>query len=117
MSRIPARETDAWLAAPIARTNVAALGTTAAVMLFLASYRPEDVAAIDHLRASAVVLIAAHAALHVLTLNSLKLLEMLEIAEATPALARYRDPRRVSHGDLAMAWLGFYALAPYIAAA
>jgi hypothetical protein len=42
-----------------------------------------------------------------------EVLELLEVAEAKPALARYRDPRRVSHLDLAAAWLGFYALVPY----
>ena len=40
---------------------------------------------------------------------------MLDVAEARPALERYRDPRRLSHLDLAMAWLGYYALTPVLA--
>jgi hypothetical protein len=102
-----------WLAIPVERTNAAAVATTAALMLFLADYHPDDVEAVEFMRANAVVLIAAYAAWHIVTLNSLKFLELLEVAEAKPALARYRDPRRVSHLDLAAAWLGFYALVPY----
>jgi hypothetical protein len=104
-----------WLSVPIARANAAALATTAAAMLFLVGYQPEEVDPVEFMRGNALVLIAAHAAFHGVTLNSLKFLQMLELAEASPALARYRDPRRVSHLDLAAAWLGFYALAPYIA--
>jgi hypothetical protein len=105
------------LSVPLARTNATALATTAAVMLFLVCYQPEEFPPVEFIRANALLLIAAHAGLHALTLNSLKFLDLLEIAEARPALTHYRDPRRVSHLDLAAAWLGFYALTPYVVAA
>jgi hypothetical protein len=105
-----------WISAPIARSNKAAMATTAAAMLFLACYELEEYHPLDFMRANAVLLIAMHAVLHAVTLNSLRLMGMLEIAEAKSALERYRDPRRVSHLDLAAAWLGYYALSPCIAA-
>jgi hypothetical protein len=108
--------TTHWLSVPLARVNVSAVATTAIAMLFLLSYHPEDVQPEDFIRGNALVLLAAHGALHALTLHSLKFLQLLDFAEASTALARYRDPRRVSHLDLAAAWLGFYALAPHIAA-
>lgn len=101
-----------WLAVPLSRTNAAAAAVTAVVMLLLIGSQPD--AAL--LRANALVLMMVHATLHALTLNSLKLLRTQHFATAQATLARYRDPRRVSHLDLAAAWLGFYCLAPYIAA-
>ena len=94
-----------WLSVPLARVNAAAVATTAAAMLFLVSYHPEEIEPSDFIRANALVLVAAHGALHALTVHSLRLLDMLEVAEAGQALARYRDPRRISHLDLAAAWL------------
>jgi hypothetical protein len=108
--------TQGWLSVPLARVNVSAVATTAVAMLFLLSYHPEEIQPEDFIRGNALVLIAAHGALHALTLHSLKFLQLLDFAEASTALARYRDPRRVSHLDLAAAWLGFYALAPHLAA-
>jgi hypothetical protein len=100
-----------WLSASLARTNAAGAAVTATVMLLLVSYQPEAA----FLRMNALVLMAAHATLHALTLNSLKFLRTQHFATAQATLARYRDPRRVSHLDLAAAWLGFYTLAPYVA--
>jgi hypothetical protein len=107
--------TTNWRAVPIARSNATALAITALAMLFLAGYQPEDLDQVAFMRANALVLIAAHGTLHALTVNSLKFLAMLGAPAAQPALARYRDPRSVSHLDLAAAWLGSYALTPGIA--
>ena len=107
--------TQSWLAVPLARVNVSAVATTAIAMLFLLSYHPEDVQPEDFIRANALVLLAAHGVLHALTLHTLKVLQLMDFAEAGTVLARYRDPRRVSHLDLAATWLGFYALAPHLA--
>jgi hypothetical protein len=38
----------------------------------------------------------------------------LGVVEAEAALQEYRDPRRVTGLDLAMAWLGFAAFAPVL---
>jgi len=113
----PSIGATSWLSLPLARTNATAAATTAAVMVFLVSYQPEEVRPLDFIRANAFLLVAAHAALHAMTLHGLKLLDLLGFDEARITLARYRDPRRVSHLDLAAVWLGFYALAPYVAAA
>jgi len=105
-----------WISVPIARSNTNALAATAVAMLFLACYEPEEYPPLDFMRANALLLIGVHAILHAITLNSLRLMDMLEVAEAKSALERYRDPRRVSHLDLAAAWLGYHALSPWIAA-
>jgi hypothetical protein len=107
--------TTNWSAVPVARSNAAALATAALFMLFLAGYQPEDLDHVTFMRANALVLVAAHGTLHAFTLNSLKFLAKLGAAGAEPALARYRDPRAISHLDLAAAWLGYYALTPGIA--
>jgi hypothetical protein len=107
--------TTNWHTVPITRTNATALATTGAVMVFLTGYQPEELSPVEFMRANAVLLIAVHGALHAFTLNSLKFLETLGVAEAKPALDRYRDPRAVSHLDLAAAWLGYYTLSPCIA--
>jgi hypothetical protein len=102
-----------WLAVPIGQANAAALSVTATAMLLLSAHEPEGLDATEFARTSAIVLMAVHAGFHSLTVNALKLMELLEVAEASAALRAYRDPRRVSHLDLATLWLGYYAVVPY----
>jgi hypothetical protein len=111
-----ARVAAHWLAIPVGHANMAALSVTACVMVLLAGHEAEGLDAAAFVRTSALALIAVHAGFHSLTVNVLKFMELLDVAEATPALRAYRDPRRVSHLDLAALWLAYYALTPYVIA-
>lgn len=104
-----------WLSVRHGRANATTLTSVVCAMLFLIAYEPKDVEQVEFMRASAVLLVALHTAFHVCTLNALKLMAVLQVVDAEHALENYRDPRRVSHLDLAATWLGFYALTPYIA--
>jgi len=104
-----------WFATPLRRANTSALTVTGALMLILADCEPKDIEPLEFMRGSAALLIALHAAMHVGMLNALRLMSLLKVAHTEQALNLYRDPRRVSHLDLAAIWLGFYALAPVLA--
>jgi mannose/fructose/N-acetylgalactosamine-specific phosphotransferase system component IIC len=106
---------ESWLAVPLKRTNTTAIGSTLFAMLFLAAYKPEEIEHIHFMRAYAILLMAVHIALHVGTLNALRFMTQLQLAHAEDALTSYRDPRRISHLDLAAAWLGFHSLSPCLA--
>jgi hypothetical protein len=98
---------------PVGRANSSALSVTVLAMLLLARVEPEGVEAVDFMRGSAMLLVVVHAGFHALVVNALKIMDMADVADAKRVLESYRDPRRVSHLDLAAIWLGFYALAPY----
>lgn len=104
-----------WFAVPLRRANTSALAVTGVLMLILADCEPEDLEPLEFMRGSAALLIALHAAMHIAMLNALRLMALLNVAHTEQALHLYRDPRRVSHLDLAAIWLGFYALAPLLA--
>ncbi len=104
-----------WLAAPIRRANTSVLTITGVLMLLLADCEPDNVEPLEFMRGSATLLIALHAVMHVGMLNALRLMALLDVAHTEHALNLYRDPRRISHLDLAAIWLGFYALAPVLA--
>jgi hypothetical protein len=101
-----------WLAVPLKRTNATAVASTLCAMLFLVAYEAEKIEQIQFMRAYAILLMAVHIAFHVGTLNALKFMALLQLAHAEHALTSYRDPRRISHLDLAAAWLGFYSVSP-----
>lgn len=101
-----------WLAVPLKRTNATAIASTLCAMLFLVAYEPEEIEQIQFMRAYAILFMAVHIASHVGTLNALKFMAQLRLAHAERALTSYRDPRRISHLDLAAAWLGFYSVSP-----
>ena len=105
-----------WLGAPLKRTNTTAAASTLCAMLYLLAYEPEEIEQIQFMRACATLLIALHFAFHIGTLNALKFMAQLQLAHAEHALVSYRDPRRISHLDLAAAWLGFYSFCPWLAA-
>ncbi len=106
---------ETWTAVPLRRSNATALASAACAMVFLLAYEPEELDRIEFMRASAVILIALHAAFHIGRLNALRLMAQFQVDRAAEALESYRDPRRISHLDLAAAWTGFHALTPYIA--
>lgn len=106
-----------WSAVPPGRANATALLTTIAAMAILISYEPEDMESIEFMRASALLLMAVHAILHVGTANALRVMALMELPHAEEALEAYRDPHRLSHLDLSATWLGFYSLAPVMAGA
>jgi hypothetical protein len=105
---------ETWTTVPLRRSNATALASAACAMVFLLAYEPEEVGRIEFMRASAVILIALHAAFHVGTLNALKFMAQMQVDRAAHALESYRDPRRISHLDLAAAWMAFHALTPYV---
>jgi len=104
---------EQWLSVPVARSNVAAVATTAfgmlcTVALGAAGQNPESFA-----RKIASLMAALHSVQHVLTIFSLKALVRRGIPRAAEALAAYASPYRVSHLDVSVAWVGFFVLAPY----
>jgi hypothetical protein len=106
---------ETWSTAPLRRSNATAVASAACAMAFLIVYESEELEQIEFVRASAAMLIALHAAFHIGTLNALKFMALMQVAGAARALDSYRDPRRISHLDLAAAWIAFYALTPYVA--
>lgn len=106
---------ETWSAVPLRRSNATALASAACAMVFLFAYEPQELEQIEFMRASAVILVALHAAFHIGTLNALKFMAQMQVDRAAHALESYRDPRRISHLDLAAAWIAFYALTPYVA--
>ncbi len=84
-------------------------------MVFLIAYEPGELDRIGFIRVNAVILIALHAAFHIGTLNALKFMALMQVDRASDALESYRDPRRITHRDLAAAWIAFYTLTPYVA--
>jgi hypothetical protein len=101
-----------WLAVPLKRTNATAVASTLCAMLFLVAYEPEEMQRLQFMRAYAIFLFAVHTAFHIGTLNTLRFMADLQLPHADHALTSYRDPRRISHLDLAAAWLGFYSVSP-----
>jgi hypothetical protein len=108
---------EAWSPTPIRRVNATTLASTACWMVFLGAYEPDEVEHIDFIRGSAALLVILHAAFHLGALYALKSLVLDRVDRATEALESYRDPRRLSHLDLAAAWMLYYALSPCFAAA
>jgi hypothetical protein len=103
-----------WLARPRRKANVAALACVSLTMLALfvaASGLPDRD---EVLRGTALFFVGIHCMLHLTWIRWLKHERNSGVAVAEAALQEYRDPRRVTGLDVAMAWLGFAAFAPVL---
>jgi hypothetical protein len=105
-----------WLAIPLRWANISTAASTGLLMLLLVHSVPRDYEPLAFMRDGALLLMTMHATLHICMLQALKAMAALNVSDAAHALERYRDTRRINHLDLAVTWLGFYALAPYFAA-
>jgi hypothetical protein len=104
---------EQWLSVPVARSNTATIATTLFGMLCTVALgevgqNPESLA-----RKIASLMAALHGVQHVLTILCLKAMARHGAPRAAEALAAYANPYRVSHLDVAVAWVGFFALARY----
>ena len=82
---------ETWTAVPLRRSNATALASAACAMVFLLAYEPEELDRIEFMRASAVILIALHAAFHIGTLNALRLMAQFQVDRAAEAPDDLRD--------------------------
>jgi hypothetical protein len=105
-----------WMARPRRVANVRALAAMCLTMLLLAVTAANAPERNDLLRGVAVFFSGIHFVLHATWVRWLKQQLAAGIPEAAAALQAYRDPRRITGLDVAMAWLGFAALAPTFAA-
>lgn len=105
-----------WAARPRRLVNIAALAMTAAMMMWLVVFacKSHDPAAM--LKDTAFVVFALYASQHVFFLFMLRLFRDRGVPEAALALEAYRDPRRISHLDVAMLWVGLAATSPVFGA-
>lgn len=90
--------------------NAITLLVTAAIMasFLLVDQQAED--RVAFVRGGAASMILLHSLLHLATLRGLDLMLRNRFPGAEQALELYRDPRRLSHLDLAAIWLGFFVL-------
>jgi hypothetical protein len=103
-----------WATRPRGPANAvafASMGLCMAWILTAASHSDEPLTFIRH---ASAIFIALHGTLHVLVARHLKRLCDAGMEAAATALRAYRDPRRVSQLDIAMAWAGFAALASIV---
>jgi hypothetical protein len=120
----PARDAEAnqdaaetirrWLSRPRHKANVGALACVSLTMLALALAPAGVPDRSEVLRGTALFFCGIHSVLHLTWIHWLKRQRDSGIVEADTALQAYRDPRRVTGLDLAMAWLMFAAFAPAV---
>ena len=101
---------DRWAALSPRQTNTGLIAFTALMMVCLlgGTWDMPDRAA--YLCGIALIFAGTHGLLHLLTLRGLRRLQTKGVAAAGRALAAYRDPRRVTHLDLVIGWMGYAAL-------
>jgi hypothetical protein len=109
------RDLQAWMAVPRAHANLVAVVTTLMTMAILVAFDEEHPGGGTLLRGRALLVALVHGLFHAYTLRGLKAMIARQMAQAEVALAAYRDPRRISQLDLAAAWCGLFAVAPYVA--
>ena len=105
-----------WLTVPIAHANMVGVLTAAVAMAIVIAFdEPDPEGGGTLLRDRVLIIAVMHALFHWLSLRALQAMVDNRVEDAEPALTVYRDPRRISHLDLAAAWFALFALAPYIA--
>ena len=72
--------------------------------------------AVDAFGSAALTMAVLHGLMHVSTLRSLRAMVAMRVPHSHQALHIYRDPLRISHLDLAMAWIGLRSASCYIVA-
>lgn len=103
------------LADPVSQNTITLVITAIIMASFLfADSEHED--RIVFIRTGAASMVVLHAILHLATLRALDLMSRNRFPGAEQALQLYRDPRRLSHFDLAAIWLGFFILVRVVAA-
>jgi hypothetical protein len=110
------RETNLkrWSSRPLWKLNGVAIASTTALMLWLFTVRQRVAEPEMHLRYAALLFMSIHGMLHYLSRRGLHLMVQKHQTGAEEALRAYLDVRRVSHLDLAVAWIGFFAVAPHL---
>jgi hypothetical protein len=105
---------ETWMSVSRRRSNLIALTITALLMgsLFVVDYGPVERLAL--VRGTAMFMIIVHAALHGVSLFGLRSMVLRGVENAERALFFYRHPRRISHLDLSVAWIGLFSAAPYL---
>lgn len=105
---------NAWTSASRQRSNLIALTTTALLMLCLFVLDHEPVERLALVRRTALFMVVTHTTFHGISLLALWSMVRRGVENAELALAFYRHPRRLSHLDLAVGWIGLFAAAPYL---
>lgn len=103
-----------WMWVSRSRSNLVALTTTALLMgsLFVLDHSPVERLAL--VRRTAMFMIIIHAVFHGMSLLALRSMVLRGVQNADLALSFYRHPRRISHLDLSIAWIGLFSAAPYL---
>ena len=103
-----------WMSVSRRRSNFVALTLTAILMgsLFFRDYGPSD--SIHFVRGTALFMIVMHGLFHGMSIFGLRAMMLRGVEDAELALSFYQHPRRLSHLDLAVSWIGLYSAAPYV---
>lgn len=102
---------EKWIARPRRQTNLAAVSLTGLVMLWLLAAAWQEPGRLTFLRGVALLCIGVHGVAHIFALHVLRHLQERGIPAAERALLAYLERGRLSHLDLAIAWVGFALLA------
>jgi hypothetical protein len=103
-----------WMSVSRSRSNLAAVATTAFLMVSLFAVDHGPVEHLAFVRRAAISMIAMHAIFHGMSILALRSLTLRGVENAELALSFYRHPRRISHLDLSFAWIGLFAAAPHL---
>jgi hypothetical protein len=106
---------ERWLSIPRSRSNLVSVATTAAFMALLV-FRYSGPDPVIVVREVAMLMALMHGLMHLIAIRGLNALVRRGAPLGQQASAAYRDPRRVSHLDIAAAWSGLYILAPFVVA-
>ncbi len=103
-----------WMSVSRSRSNLVALTMTAILMgsLFVFDHDPPD--RIHFVRRTALFMIVVHGLFHGMSIFGLRAMMLRGVENAELALSFYQHPRRLSHLDLAVSWIGLHSLAPYV---
>ena len=103
-----------WCRAPAAKANRVLLTIALLTMIWLTVFAWDMPDRATFLRNVAMICTVTHAAWHFAVLRGLKRLQARGIAGAPEALGSYTELRRVSHLDIAAAWLAFALLVRFL---
>jgi len=106
---------ERWLSIPRSQSNLVSVATTVAFMALLV-FRYSGPDPVMVVREVAMLMALMHGLMHLMAIRGLNALVRRGAPLGRQALEAYRDPRRVSHLDIAAAWGGLYVLAPYVIA-
>ena len=95
-------------------SNLVAVAATALLMSSLFILDHGSMERLGVVRGTAVFMIIVHAILHGMSLFALRSMVLHGVENAELALSFYRHPRRISHLDLSIAWIGLFSAAPYL---